>query len=579
MYWVEKPKSALIRSQATKICSTESILIWEHPCLVFIFFVKPPSLHHPLVPVKPTNNPPIMRNLRPSLYFGIALVATITTESLASSDGNWPIWRGTSHTGVVEGAVPPIEWSDTQNIRWKTEIPGSGLSTPIVWGDQIFILTAVSKETRPTNSAEQAQAQRPRPRPEGGLQGGPSGPGARGAFNREQILKEFDKDGDGQLSGDERAAMRAQFRERRGPGGPGRAVPGGGGRPNRGGGGPRGGGRPSPEEHEFQVISIDRQSGQFNWTQAANTLTPHEGHHPTHGYASASPTTDGKHLWVSFGSRGIYCYTLDGELVWETDLGDMRTRVGFGEALQPVIAGQHLLLTWDHEDQSYLIALDKSTGKEVWRKERDERTSWTTPVIVEVGGQTQAIIAGTNRTRAYDPENGDLIWEASGLTSNVIPTPVIGHGNVYVTSGYKGRSVQAIKLDSKGDVTGTDNIVWSAPHSAPYVASPVLSEGRLYMTKGTDAYLTCFNALSGDVIYQDEKLDGINGIYASPIVANGHIYIAGKEGTTVVIKDSASYEVVASNTLDEPIDASPVIIGNDLLIRGHKHLYCISEDS
>jgi outer membrane protein assembly factor BamB len=516
---------------------------------------------------------------RTFMRLGILLITALATQASAASYGNWPIWRGTSLTGVVEGANPPTEWSDTENIKWKTAIPGSGLSTPIIWGDQIFILTAVSRgsSSPEADTQVQAQNQRPRPRQSEAPSPGPGGPEGRGGFNREQILKEFDKDSDGQLNDEERAAMRAQ--QGRGPRGP-EGRPRGDTRPNRGGGGgPRGGGGPAPLEHDFQVLAIDRSTGAINWTQTANTLTPHEGHHPTHGYASASPTTDGKHLWVSFGSRGIFCYTLDGELVWDTDLGDMRTRVGFGEALQPAIAGDHLLLTWDHEDQSYLIALDKSTGKEVWRKERDERTSWTTPVIVQVDGQTQAIIAGTNRTRAYNPENGDLIWEAGGLTSNVIPTPVIGHGNVYVASGYQGRAVQAIRLTSKGDVTGTDNIVWSAPHSAPYVASPVLSNGRLYMTKGTDAYLTCFNALTGEVIYQDEKLEGINGIYASPIVVNGHIYFAGKEGTTVVVKDSDIFEVVASNTLDEPIDASPVAIGSDLFIRGHTHLYCISDDS
>ena len=517
-------------------------------------------------------------NLYKSSLKLVILITTISSATVfASSNNNWPIWRGSSHTGVVEDAAPPIAWSDTENIKWKTEIPGSGLSTPIVWGDQIFILTAVSRGGDSPDAAtqNQAQTQRPRPSQDGAPPSGPSGPGGRGGFNREQILRDFDKDGDGQLNDEERAAMRAQFGgNRRPPGGPR-----GDARPNRGGGRARGGSGPTPVEHDFKVLAIDRASGTINWIQTANTLTPHEGHHPTHGYASASPTTDGKRLWVSFGSRGIFCYTLDGKLVWETDLGDMRTRVGFGEALQPVVAGDHLLLTWDQEDQSYLIALDKSTGQEVWRKERDERTSWTTPVIIEVDGQTQAIIAGTNRTRAYDPENGSLIWEAGGLTSNVIPTPVIGHGNVYVASGYQGRAVQAIKLSSKGDVTGTDKIVWSAPHSAPYVASPVLSNGRLYMTKGTDAYLTCFDALTGGVIYRDEKLGAINGIYASPIAANGHLYFVGKEGTTVVIKDSDNYEVVASNTLDEPIDASPVVIGNDLLIRGHKHLYCISEDS
>jgi len=324
-------------------------------------------------------------------------------------------------------------------------------------------------------------------------------------------------------------------------------------------------------------MAIDRNSGEVIWTQTAKTMTPHEGHHPTHGFASASPVTDGERLWVSFGSRGIYCYTIDGEKVWETDLGNIRSRAGFGEAVQPVLAGNNLLLTWDQEDQSYLIALDKRTGKEVWRKDRDEPTSWTTPAIVEVDGIQQAIIPGANKTRAYNAENGDLIWEASGLTKNIIPTPVVGHGMVYVASGYQGRSVQAIKLDSKGDVSGTDNIVWSVAHSAPYVASPVLSGNRLYMNKGNDAYFTCFDALTGEVIYQDESLEGIRGIYASPIIANGHIYVAGKEGATVVIKDSDTFEIVSVNTLDDPIDASPVVVGDQLIIRSHNYLYCISE--
>jgi len=548
---------------------------------VFPHFCETSTAILPVSSTEDTNNTPIMNGLNPSLFIGIAFAAVLTKQTFASSEDNWPIWRGTSHTGVVEGAAPPIEWSGSQNIKWKAAIPGSGLSTPIVWGDQIFVVTAVSKSDSPApaESGPRAQNQRPRPRPgEGGAGPGPGAPRARGGFNREAILKEFDKDGDGQLNDEERAAMRAQFGQgRRVPGGQ-RQVGPGGARPNRGGGGGRGN-RPAPVEHDFQVMALDRNSGAVTWTQTAATLTPHEGHHPTHGFASASPVTDGKHLWVSFGSRGIFCYSLDGDLVWETDLGDLRMRGGFGEAVQPAIAGDHLLLTWDQEDQSYLIALEKSTGEEVWRKERDERSSWTTPVIIEVDGQSQAIIAGSNKTRAYNPATGEVIWEASGLTSNVIPTPVIGHGNVYVTSGYQGRAVQAIKLSSKGDVTGTENIVWSAPHSAPYVASPVLSNGRLYMTKGTDAYLTCFDALTGEVIYQDEKLEGINGIYASPIVVNGHIYFVGKEGTTIVIKDSETYEVVASNTLNEPIDASPVVIGDDLLIRGHNHLYCISKDS
>tara|TARA_B100000900_G_scaffold226983_1_gene192732 strand:+ start:305 stop:1720 length:1416 start_codon:yes stop_codon:yes gene_type:complete len=471
---------------------------------------------------------------------------------------------------VVEGAKPPINWSETENVKWKTKIPGSGLATPVIWKNQIFLVTAISKREATSPTPAQVNSDQP---PAGGP--GQRGPGGGGGFNREEILKRFDKDGDGQLNDGERKAMRASF------GGSGRGQTerrARGGRPNRGG--PRGGGHPTPQqEHEFNVMAIDRHSGELRWSRTASSQIPHEGHHVTNGFASASPVTNGEHLWVSFGSRGIYCYSLDGVKVWETDLGDIRSRGGFGEAVQPALAGNHLLITWDQEDQSYIVALDKGTGEEVWRKERDERTSWTTPVIVEVDGTQQAIIAGSNKTRAYNPENGDIIWEASGLTSNVIPTPVIGEGIVYVASGYQGRAVQAIKLSSKGDISGTDNIIWSAAHSAPYVASPVLSKNRLYMNKGNDAYFTCFNASTGEVLYQDESLEGIRGVYASPIAANGHIYIAGKEGTTVVIKDSDTFEIVSVNSLDDPIDASPVIVGDQMFIRSHTHLYCLSNES
>ena len=506
-----------------------------------------------------------------SILAAIAFIAPITPTALSSAQDSWPAWRGSSLTGVVEDSQPPIEWSEDENVKWKVEIPGSGLATPVIWKNQIFIVTAVPKGEPSANASVQANNNRG---PGGGRPpGSPGQRGPGGGFNREEVLKEFDKDGDGQLNEEERSAMRASFGERRrGQGGPrGRT----GGRPGRGG--PGGGGRGPQQEHDFNVMAIDRNSGEVIWTQTAKTMTPHEGHHPTHGFASASPVTDGERLWVSFGSRGIYCYTIDGEKVWETDLGNIRSRAGFGEAVQPVLAGNNLLLTWDQEDQSYLIALDKRTGKEVWRKDRDEPTSWTTPAIVEVDGIQQAIIPGANKTRAYNAENGDLIWEASGLTKNIIPTPVVGHGMVYVASGYQGRSVQAIKLDSKGDVSGTDNIVWSVAHSAPYVASPVLSGNRLYMNKGNDAYFTCFDALTGEVIYQDESLEGIRGIYASPIIANGHIYVAGKEGATVVIKDSDTFEIVSVNTLDDPIDASPVVVGDQLIIRSHNYLYCISE--
>lgn len=430
----------------------------------------------------------------------------------------WPTWRGTSGAGIAPGAKPPTTWSDTNNIKWKAKIPGAGFSTPIIWKDQIFLVTALeTNETAPNATASST-------------------------------------------AGEQLAAAQPK-----------------GGRGGKKGGGFGGGPKPT-KVHEFVVLALDRKTGKTVWQKTSRREVPHEGHHASHGYASSSPVTDGERLYVSFGSRGFYCYDLNGNLQWEKDLGDMRSRGGFGEGASPAIAGNLLIITWDHEDQSFIVALDKKTGAEVWRKDRDERSSWSTPLIVEVGGKLQAIVAASKRTRSYDAATGELIWEASGLTGNVIPMPVVGHGMVYVMSGFQGNSIQAIKLTSRGDVSETDNIVWSVRRSAPYVPSPVLSGNRLYMSKTNDAYLSCLNALTGEVHYQDQPLPGLRGIYASPLAANGFLYVVGREGTVMVLKDAPKFEVVATNTLSDKIDASPVMLEKELFLRGHEALYCIAEN-
>lgn len=407
----------------------------------------------------------------------------------AAENSNWPTWRGPSGQGIAPGATPPTQWSDTKNVKWKTRIPGLGYSTPVVWQDKIFLLTAVEVD-------------------------------------------------------------------------------------GAGGGSP---GQKPTQPCEFTVMALNRTTGKIEWQKVARKEVPHEGRHPTTSFASASPITDGKHLWVPFGSRGFYCYDLQGNLIWEKDLGDMRTRMAFGEGSSPVIAGDLMLIVWDHEDQSFIVALNKNTGEEVWRKNREERSSWSTPLVVEVGGKLQAIVPATTATRSYDVATGDIVWEASGLTGNVIPAPVTGHGMVYVMSGFRGNAIQAIKLTAKGDVTTSPDMVWNVRQSAPYAASPVLSETRLYGTKSTDAYLSCLNALTGEFHYRDQALPGIRSVYASPLAANGHLYVAGREGTVLVLKDTTTFEVVATNTMGEGIDASPVALGKELFIRGHQHLYCISE--
>jgi len=462
----------------------------------------PPSTSHMHSPLR-------SRPVLPTL----ALLASLTFTAVAPAEvANWPTWRGPSGAGIAPQATPPTTWSDTRNIKWKSKVPGYGFSTPVVWQDRIFLLTAIE------TAEEQAGAPQPAPAP------APEGQGKRG----------------------------------KGPGGFG-----GGPKPTR--------------VHEFAVVALDRATGRTVWQRTARREVPHEGKHATNSFASGSPVTDGELLFAPFGSRGFYCYDLQGNLKWEKDFGDMTTRGMFGEGASPALAGDRLIIIWDHEGGSFIVALDKRTGRELWRKERKERSSWTTPLVVEVGGRLHAIVPGANRTRAYDVATGDVIWEAGGLTDNVIPTPVTGHGLVYVTSGFRGNSVQAIKLTAKGDVTDTDQIVWSLRKGTPYVPSPVLSGDRLFFTKSNDAYLSCVNALTGEVHHQDTPLPGLRGVYASPLVANGHLYVVGRNGTTLVLKDSPRFEIVATNTLGENIDASPVALGKELFLRGHEHLFCIAE--
>ncbi|MBI5689932.1 MAG: PQQ-like beta-propeller repeat protein [Verrucomicrobia bacterium] len=445
----------------------------------------------------------------------LLLGPTLNAETVT----DWPTWRGAHGTGTVPGATPPIRWSDTQNIKWKTAVPGLGFSTPIVWKDRIYLLTAI--ETSEEAPGAKAPAPTPPPPPPGG--GDPKGKGGKR-------------------------------------------------------GGPGFGGGPKPTKvHEFVVVALDRATGKVAWQKTARREVPHEGKHGTNSFASASPVTDGERLYAAFGSRGYYCYDLQGNLLWEKDLGNMRTRGTFGEGASPALADGKLIVTWDHEEGSFVTALEAKTGRELWRKSRDEISNWSTPLIVEVEGRKQAIVAAARRTRSYDVATGEVVWEAAGLTENVIPTPVVGHGMVYLMSGFRGNSIQAIKLTAKGDVSETPAIVWSVRKSAPYVPSPVLSGPRLYMGKSNDAYLSCLNALTGEVHYQDQRLEGLRGLYASPVAANGHVYIAGREGAVMVIKDAPQFEVVATNKLDDRIDASPVIIGRELYLRGHQHLYCISE--
>ena len=328
----------------------------------------------------------------------------------------------------------------------------------------------------------------------------------------------------------------------------------------------------------FMVTCVSRQTGRILWQKTAVEKLPHEGHHPTHTYAGSSPTSDGERIYVSFGSRGIYCYSLNGDLIWNKDLGDMRTRYGWGESVTPVIDGESLVINWDQEEDSYIACLDASSGNEKWKTSRpNEVTSWNTPLITEFGGRKMVVANGTHRVRAYDLADGKELWNCGGQTVNAIPSPLRVDNFVIAMSGYRGSLAAAIPLNSVGDVTQTDDIVWRRSRGTPYVPSPLLSGDRLFFTAGNRDILTVLNPRSGKVIGQPQRLSGIGSVYASPISANGHLYFLGREGTSVVLRDNDSLDVVSVNRINDATDASPVAVGSDLIIRSRKTLYCFSQ--
>ena len=443
------------------------------------------------------------------------LPEAVAVQGGKSADANWPQWRGPEANGMARGDAP-LRFSDTENLKWKTPIPGRGQSTPVVWGDRIFLTTAipVAGEPEPATSA-----------PATGVSANP--------------------------------AEAAQGR--RGPGG-------------------FGGGNAGPQqEHRFEVFCLSRATGKILWQKTARVAKPHEGYHRTYGsFASNSPVTDGKHIYAFFGSRGVYCYDFDGRLVWEKDFGvQMRTHMQFGEGTPSVLHADRLLLKFDHNAGSFLVALDKETGKEIWRVNREEMTSWSAPLVVDYQGRKQVIVSASGKVRAYDFQSGSQLWECAGLGANVIPDPVHQNGIVYVMSGYRNPNLLAIRLGREGDLTGTDAIVWSQTRGLSYTPSPLLHDNMLYLLTD-NGMMSCLNATTGEPLYHQVRLPKSYSFKASPVGAGGRIYLAAEDGDVVVLKMGPQFEVLATNTLkDQMFVASPVIVGGEILLRSQTQLFCI----
>ena len=347
------------------------------------------------------------------------------------------------------------------------------------------------------------------------------------------------------------------------------------------GGGRRGGGPRSvqpTETFQFTLLCLDRNTGKTIWQKVAKEELPHEAHHPDHGFSSYSPITDGQLVFAYFGSRGLHCYDAHGNLKWQKDLGRMQTKMSFGEGSSPALHGDTLVINWDHEGADFIVAFDKKTGNELWRQPREEDTTWATPLIVEHGGKAEVITNGTKRVRSYDLATGKPLWDHAGLTPNVIPSPVAADGVVYSMSGFRGNALYAIRLGRTGDLTKSDAVVWSHNKSTPYVPSPLLYDDRLYFISNNNAVLSCFDAKTGKAVVEGQRIDDVEGVYASPVGAGGKVYVVGRNGVSAVLKHGgAKLDLLATNRLDDKFDASPAVAGNELFLRGREHLYCIAE--
>lgn len=440
-------------------------------------------------------------------------------NSSSAYASNWPTWRGPGNNGVAPTAVP-VEFSATEKVKWKTELPGRGFSTPVIWGDRIFMTAHESLASPEELEARKARA----------FMLGSKDPG-----DRQRLL----------------------------------------------------------------VLCLDRTTGELLWQRVAREFDPHEGFHfdgdpassrSLSSYANQSPVTDGEHLYAFFGSRGAYCFDFDGNLVWERDFTDpesgepVRQKVfnRFGESSSPALHGDTLVLLFDHEGPSFIEAVNKRTGKTIWKKEREADTTWSSPVAFEHDGQAEVVVVATDWIMSYDLETGEELWRCKGTSPHPVSSPIVGNGRLYAVSGSLNREIRVIRLGERGDLTGTDAVVWQLSRAASYDPTALLWDDEFYVVRDGglargSSQLSNFDAATGEPHYLQARLPAAYTVKASPIGAGNHIYLASEEGDIIVIERGPQMKVAAINSMDEMFLASPVAVRGELYLRGKKHLFCIAD--
>lgn len=436
--------------------------------------------------------------------FSLKLLFLIATSlALHADEPNWPQFRGADARGVSMNANLPDRWSESENVEWKTEIPGRGWSSPVVWADRVFLTTVINH-----GEAEE---------PKKGLYFG---------GNRPEVPK---------------------------------------------------------TEHEWKVLCLDLASGKVRWEMTVRRGPPQTAIHLKNSFASETPATDGERVYACFGNVGLFCFDLDGKEVWKHPLEPRQTRFAWGTAASPVVFGERLYYVCDNDEQSYLLALDKRTGKEIWRTSRDEKSNWAPPFVWQHTQGTEIVTVGTGANRSYDLD-GKLLWSLRGMSSITIATPYAADGLLYLSSGYvgdKSKPLYAIKPGARGDITppegqrSTEFIAWWDPGIAPYNPTTLVHDGRLYVLYDR-GLLSCFDAKSGRPFYLKERLPRGPGFTASPWAVGDKIFCLDEDGNTAVLRAGDKFELLHTNSLGgEMCMATPALAGDRLLVRTDRHLYSL----
>ncbi|MDE0865920.1 MAG: PQQ-binding-like beta-propeller repeat protein [Rubripirellula sp.] len=418
---------------------------------------------------------------------------------------HWPQFRGPDATGVVQATTNlPETWSAEDNIAWKQDIPGRGWSSPIVWGNRIFLTTVINSEE--TEAAK------------------------KGLYF--------------------------------------------------------GGNRPKPPEsdHQWQVLCLELDTGKELWRRTVHEGKPTTSIHVKNSFASETPTTDGKHVYVVFGGVGIFCLDMNGNEVWKKAIEPAKTRYGWGFAASPILHQDRLYLLNDNDEASSLLALDKHTGEEIWRVKRDEKSNWSTPYVWSHAKGTEIVVPATGRVVSYGLD-GQEKWSLFGMSSITIATPYEHQGLLILSSGYVGdpsRPLYAIRPGATGDISlaedaeSNDHIAWCQPTGAPYNPSTIAYDGIIYVLHDR-GLMAAYDAKTGEEIYSKQRIPKGRSFTSSPWAYNGKLFCLNEDGETFVIKAGRDFELLHSNSLEEDDMgmATPAIVGDRVLIRTAARLYCI----